>query len=145
MRLSLFTRDTIAQLLSIEPKYVYKLFNKKGIRGGLIPETVILDYLNDCGKNMSTLEGIPQLYTAEEMLEQNKSATLDNNVFDLDDLLRLGRRKLYPIPHFKLGKKTIRYPKYALSWWVSQISKPLKQRGTYNERTTREALLKLEE
>lgn len=145
MNLSLLKRDSVARLLNVEKKYVYKIFNKEGLRGGLIPEEVILSCLNKCGVNVPKLERVPQLYTMDEMLKLNSFGRIDHQEFTEKDIIKMSRRKLFPIPHYKIGKKTIRFPKYALAWWITQVSKPLKQRDTYDEPATRETLDRLKE
>ena len=129
----LLSRENLSKILGVNPKLTYKFFN--GREGEYIHESLLIDFLNRHRINIVKIESPFQLYSVEDL---NKNHTIDGETITAKDILRIAKRTLFPIPHYKFSNKTIRFPKYAVDWWFEQKALPLQSRGEYNERIARE-------
>lgn len=138
--MNLLPRDSIAKLLCVNPKHTYLIFKHNECDSGVILEDVAINFLNKKRVNIPKKDALSQLYTAKEMLAFNPGHTIKGESITEEDIYRLARRKVFPLPHYRLGRKTLRFPRFALSWWLLRKSIPLSRRGEYDEQSTREWL-----
>ena len=121
---SLLTPDRIGRMLKVGRSFVYKKLDIGQSGGIAVPAQAITDWLNSCRTNPT----MPELDEPIPLLSEEDVAplvTVDGQPATVEQIRRFAKRRLFPIPAFKLSPKIVRFPYGAVQWWLSYLDSPI--------------------
>lgn len=116
----LMSRRRVADALRLHDiNMTYALFPAYAAIGGSIPTAAVVGLLNQCGVGMPSVHEIPRLVTEDELAE---GVEYDGEPMTVQRVRSLCRRRVYPIPHYRITRNTLRFTPGVLDWWRSFLN-----------------------